>query len=60
MTYKISVSWGSTGWEGSESLAVLTQRGKGTKISRPQTRLKPSIWEPEERGLQQTKINQSF
>lgn len=58
MTYKISVSWGSTGWEGSEN-AFSHSEGKEPD-KQTQTRLKPSIWEPEERGLQQTKINQSF
>lgn len=35
MTHKINPSWGSTGWEQSQSLNLLTQGGKETKIRRP-------------------------
>lgn len=55
MTHTINQSWGNTDWEQSQSLAVLTEGGKETKIKRSPTIPKQSIRKQEEFGLWQTK-----
>lgn len=59
MTHKINPSWGSVGWEHSQSLAVLTVRERN-KDRRPLTIPKQSIEKQEASVLWQTKINQCF